>query len=169
MNVREVLARRRVTLGFVFGALALWFAQPTAASLVPGAAIAAIGEGLRVWAAGHLRKSSEVTTSGPYKLFAHPLYVGSAILGVGLAVASASVIVALLVGAYLTVTLTAAIREEEAFLGRRFGSQYSEYRRRGTGDEASRRFSMAQAIANREHRAVAGVVAVLLLLLWKSS
>ena len=37
-------------------------------------------------------------------------------MGVGLAIASASVIVAALVGVYLAVTLTAAIRSEEAFL-----------------------------------------------------
>ena len=71
------LARLRVALGFVCGALVLWLAQPTAGSLLAGGAVAVVGEALRIWAAGHLNKSREVTSSGPYRWFAHPLYVGS--------------------------------------------------------------------------------------------
>ena len=113
------LARLRVPLGFLFGALVLWLAAPTPRSLVLGAAIAALGEAMRIWAAGHLNKSREVTSSGPYRWFAHPLYVGSSIMGMGLAVASWSPIVAALVATYLGATLTAAIKSEEAFLRRR--------------------------------------------------
>ena len=44
------------------------------------------------------------------------LVVGSAMMGLGLAVASGRAVVAVLVGAYLAATLTAAIQSEEAFL-----------------------------------------------------
>src|SRR5206468_3622799 len=91
------LARLRVPLGFVCGVVVLWLAQPTRESLVYGSGIAAIGEALRVWAAGHLNKSQEVTSSGPYRWTAHPLYVGSSVLGVGLAIASAILAAALLI------------------------------------------------------------------------
>src|SRR5882672_5755922 len=92
--VLATLARRRVTLGFVLGVPVIWLAQPTERTLAAGVAIALVGEGLRVWAAGHLTKAQEVTTSGPYRWFAHPLYLGSSVIGLGLAIASASVIVA---------------------------------------------------------------------------
>jgi protein-S-isoprenylcysteine O-methyltransferase Ste14 len=163
----EALARRRVPLGFVFGAIVLWFAQPTRASLLAGAAIACVGETLRIWAAGHLNKSREVTSSGPYGWLAHPLYVGSSVMGVGLAVASASVIVALLIAAYLGATITAAIRTEEAFLRQAFGDAYDRYRARG--EIARRRFSVARAIANREHRTAAGLALAVLLLALKAT
>src|SRR5207248_4217155 len=110
-----------VPLGFVAGALVLWLAQPTAVTLASGAAIAMGGECLRVWASGHLNKAREVTVSGPYRWFAHPLYVGSSIMGVGLAVASNNVAAAGLIALYLVVTLTAAIENEERFLRRTFG------------------------------------------------
>ena len=84
------LARYRVRLGFIAAAAALWLAQPTTTSLAAGAAIALAGEGLRIWAAGHLEKGREVTASGPYRLSRHPLYLGSALIGAGFAVASAS-------------------------------------------------------------------------------
>ena len=83
MRLAEQLARRRVALGFFFGLVVLWLAQPTRATLAAGAPIAVCGEMLRVWAAGHLNKSAEVTSSGPYRWFAHPLYVGSSIMGAG--------------------------------------------------------------------------------------
>jgi len=166
-DITKILARRRVTLGFLSGVAVLVLAQPTGTSLVAGSLVAAVGEALRIWAAGHLNKSREVTSSGPYRWFAHPLYIGSSIMGAGLAIATASLIAALLIVIYLGVTLTAAIRSEEAFLRGKFGDQYDRYRRSSAGappDE--RRFSLAQAIANREHRTALGVsVAVLLLIL----
>lgn len=169
------LARLRVALGFVFGVLVLVLAEPTRQSLLAGMSIAACGEAIRIWAAGHLRKSREVTVSGPYRWCPHPLYIGSSVMGVGLAIASASVPVAALIAIYLVATLTAAIKSEEAFLRRTFGDQYDLYRsgvaaKRREGRTASRRrFSLAQAMANREYRAVAGLGIAILLLIWKAT
>ena len=67
----------------------LWLARPTSRSLAIGGAMALVGEALRIWAAGHLEKGREVTRSGPYRLTRHPLYLGSAIIGVGVAIAAA--------------------------------------------------------------------------------
>jgi protein-S-isoprenylcysteine O-methyltransferase Ste14 len=166
--VLEILARFRVALGFVFGVLVLWLAAPTRDSIAVGAAIAVAGEAIRLWAAGHLNKSREVTASGPYRWLAHPLYVGSSIMGVGLAVASGRAIVAAIIAVYLVATLTAAIRSEEAFLRGRFGDQYDQYRRHGQVDE-DRRFSLAQALRNREHRAVVGLMVAVLMLVLKAT
>jgi protein-S-isoprenylcysteine O-methyltransferase Ste14 len=162
------LARLRVPLGFAGAMAALWFAAPTRTTLAAGTLIAVAGEGVRVWAAGHLNKSREVTASGPYRFVAHPLYVGSSIMGAGLAVAANSILVAALVALYLATTITAAVRSEEAFLRARFGDGYDRYRRGATAGGA-RPFSVAQAIANREYRAVGGLVAAVLLLLWKAT
>jgi hypothetical protein len=170
----DTLARRRVVLGFVAGAFVLWFAQPTGSTLAAGTAVALAGEGLRVWAAGHLNKAREVTTSGPYRWLAHPLYVGSSIMGVGLALVANSFVVTAIVGLYLVATLGAAVRSEEAFLHRAFGERYGRYRRgaggsAGAGELERRRFSLAQAMANREYRAVAGLVVAVLLLALKAT
>jgi protein-S-isoprenylcysteine O-methyltransferase Ste14 len=162
------VARRRVPLGFVCGILVLWLAHPTPATLLPGAVVALVGEALRIWAAGHLNKSREVTSSGPYRWFAHPLYVGSCVMGAGLAVAAGSVLVAAIIAAYLVITIRAAITNEEAFLRRTFGDRYDRYRREGEVDR-HRSFSPAQAMANREFRAVAGLLIAMLALTWKAA
>jgi len=163
------LARWRVPLGFVSAALVFWLATPTRHTLLWGTLIAVVGESLRVWAAGHLNKSREVTRSGPYRWFAHPLYVGSSVMGLGVAVAGGNAVVALIIALYLGVTITAAIRHEEAFLRSRFGAAYDAYR---SGTDAGRpqtRFSARQAMANREYRAAAGLLGAVLLLFWKAT
>jgi hypothetical protein len=169
-DVTRRLARLRVPLGFAFAVVVLWLARPTGPSLVVGTVVAGVGEALRIWAAGHLNKSREVTASGPYRWMGHPLYAGSSIMGAGLAIAAHSVVVAAVVIVYLAATIGAAIRSEEAFLRRTFGAEYDRYRR-GTADAsaATRRFSIAQATANREYRALAGFAVAVLLLLLKAT
>ncbi len=164
MSATTFFARWRVTLGFACGVAALVLARPTRGSLLVGAPIALAGEALRIWAAGHLEKSREVTSSGPYRWTRHPLYVGSTLLGAGLAVASNSAVVAVLTVGYLALTLTAAARSEEQHLESKFGPAYGEYRR-GAAAGAARRFSVARARRNGEHRTLAGVLLVLAYLL----
>jgi len=156
------LARLRVPLGFASAALVLAFARPTWTSLLVGLAVASVGEALRVWAAGHLEKSREVTRSGPYRWLRHPLYVGSSIMSAGLAVACWSVPVAVLIAVYMTATITAAIRTENAFLRATFGAEYEAWldasRRNEPGVAVERRFSLPRALRNREHRAALGLL-----------
>ena len=93
-------------------------------------------------------------------------------MGAGLAIAANSLVVAAIIAVYLLTTITAAIRSEEAFLRQKFGDHYDRYRR-GSGSDAraaaARRFSLRQAIANREHRALAGLAVAVLLLILKAT
>ncbi|HEY8549221.1 MAG TPA: methyltransferase [Vicinamibacterales bacterium] len=157
MNLSRRLARLRVPLGFACGVAVAWLARPTWRTLAVGLPIAFAGEVLRVWAAGHLEKSREVTQSGPYRYFRHPLYVGSSVMAAGLAIACGDLAVAILVGIYMVTTITAAVRTENEFLRRTFGEDYQAWRE-GRGPRASRRFSSERAIRNREYRAVLGLL-----------
>jgi protein-S-isoprenylcysteine O-methyltransferase Ste14 len=166
MTLLRRIARLRVTIGFIASIVVLWLAEPTARSLAIGAVVAAAGEAVRVWAAGHLDKGREVTMTGPYAFTRHPLYLGSSLIGVGFAIASASVIAAALVLGYLAVTLTAAIRTEEAHLTEKFGAAYPAYRD-GRAAAERRRFSPARVMRNREYRALLGLAFVLIVLALK--
>jgi len=161
------LARLRVPLGFLFGVVVMVIAAPTRRSLLVGGLVALIGERIRVWAAGHLDKGREVTSSGPYAFTRHPLYLGSTLIGIGLVIACADLIVAVIVLSYLALTLTAAIRTEEAHLTEKFGAAYPAYRA-GTMS-VPRPFSLQRVVYNREYRALVGVVFVLGLLWWKAT
>ena len=161
--VVETLARWRVPLGFVCGIVALALAEPTPSTLAAGAAIAVAGEAIRVWAAGHLEKSREVTTSGPYRYTRHPLYLGSTIMTIGFAVAANSLVATVIAAVYLAVTYSSAIRREEAYLTDRFGAAYPDYKAGRLGGVA-RRFSAERALRNREYRAAFGLAAALAIL-----
>lgn len=166
-SLAVALARRRVTAGFATGIVALVLARPTPRWLAIGSAVACAGEAIRIWAAGHLEKGREVTSSGPYRLTRHPLYLGSTVMGIGLAVASGSLVVAALVIVYLAVTLTAAIRSEESHLTEKFGGAYPAYRE-GRVEGRPREFRFERAMRNREYRAVIGLAVALALLWWKA-
>ena len=163
----KVLARFRVFLGFVLAAVALYLATPTPTTLLSGAVVSIAGELIRLWAAGHLEKSKEVTRSGPYRFTRHPLYLGSSLIGIGFAIAANHIVVAVIVAAYLLLTLTAAMHSEEAHLREKFGDAYDAYVER-RAEPMQRRFSLRRAIYNREHHTIAGLVVALFLLLLKS-
>ncbi len=170
------LARRRVTLGFVVGIVALVLARPSWTSLLIGLSIALVGEALRLWAAGHLEKSREVTQSGPYALMRHPLYVGSSMIGAGFAIATWHPVVIAMATLYLCTTIPAAIRAEEAHLREKFGEAYDAYAHRATdlsaeafaeAEPLARSFSVRRALYNREHHTLVGLLAVGVLLALK--
>jgi uncharacterized membrane protein len=161
------LARMRVPLGFVCAGAVLWLARPTPRSLAIGGAIALVGETVRIWAAGHLEKGSEVTQSGPYRLTRHPLYAGSAIIAVGGAIASARASATVLVAAYMIATIASAIRHEEAGMRASFGDRYDAYAQ-SRATPVDRPFSAARAIRNKEYKAVAGLAAVAAILAAKA-
>jgi protein-S-isoprenylcysteine O-methyltransferase Ste14 len=157
-DVTAFLARRRVAFGATVVLIALVVSRPTWLSWSIGLAVACIGEGLRVWAAGHLEKNREVTTSGPYRWMKHPLYAGSAILALGVMIASRSAWVGTLGPLYFLLTVPAAMRMEERYLRSTFGDLYDRYARDET-PRVARRFSLERAIRNKEYRAVLGVAA----------
>ncbi len=73
----------------------------------------------------------------------------------------------IIAGAYLAMTLVAAMRTEEATLTARFGGEYPAYRE-GRAVPVARPFSLARAIANREHRAAVGLLVAGVLLYLRS-
>jgi phospholipid methyltransferase len=159
-----LLARLRVPLGFLGAAAAFVLARPDSRSIVIGGAIALAGEALRIWASGHIEKGREVTRTGPYRVIRHPLYLGSAIMAGGFALASRSIWVAAIAVIYVGATFLAAMRSEEAVLDQRFAGEYTAYRE-GRAAPVSRAFSLARVIANREYRAMAGLGVALAILL----
>ena len=163
LRILFYVARRRVALGFVVAIVSFIFATPTWNSLGLGVPIAVVGEAIRVWASGHLVKGKEVTTSGPYALVRHPLYVGSSVMGLGFVIAASSWLVAAVVCCYLIVMVPVAVLLEEATLRASFGDVHARYVA-GLSVPMVRRFSVPRVFENREHHALAGFAASFVLL-----
>ncbi|HYO92694.1 MAG TPA: isoprenylcysteine carboxylmethyltransferase family protein [Pyrinomonadaceae bacterium] len=121
--------RWRVPLGFLCGAAFVVLARPRAVTLIAGGAVALLGLGLRAWAAGHIRKNSQLATSGPYAYTRNPLYLGSFLLGLGFTIAAGQPLLGLLfAGLFLGIYLP-VMRVEAATLSQLFGEDYTRYSR----------------------------------------
>ena len=165
-------SRLRVPLGYALFALVVVLARPRMESVAVGAGLAILGETLRIWASGHIEKTARLATGGPYAHTRNPLYVGSALLALGVAAASASLLVAGAVAAYFAALYPAVIREESAFLAGRFPDEFAAWahdvpaflpRLRPAGPRATR-FDWRRVNANREWRTAAALPVVAALL-----
>lgn len=171
--------RWRVPLGFLCAAVFLLFARPTPVVLAVGACVSVLGLAIRAWASGHIRKNTELATSGPYAFTRNPLYFGSFLLGLGFTIASGqwplAVLFALLfIGIYLPV-----MSVEAGKLDQLFGDDFEIYRRavplffpRLTpyrhGNSRAVRFDGQLYLRYREYRAALGLIIAWGLLLIKS-
>jgi protein-S-isoprenylcysteine O-methyltransferase Ste14 len=173
-NYAAWAARWRVPLGFLFGVAYLVFSHPTPKLLLAGGAVAAAGLAIRAWAAGHLVKNQSLAMNGPYSYTRNPLYLGSAFMGAGFALAGGSRILAFAFMVLFAAIYWPVIRREEEYLRREFGEVYDHYaqnvplflphfRRRTEGAK----FQWKQYRKNHEHEAFLGYLALVIFLAGK--
>ncbi len=173
---KRLLQRVRVPLGFVFAAVFIFFAEPTALSMAVGVAIVLVGVAIRSWASGHIRKARVLAISGPYAYTRNPLYLGSAFLGAGFAAAAGVwwlVLVFLIL--YMSIYLP-VMRVEETDIGNIFGAEYDEYKanvplflpRLTPWKKTGTKFDFQLYLHHREYRAALGFGIALALLAAKS-
>ncbi|HXE74956.1 MAG TPA: methyltransferase [Candidatus Xenobia bacterium] len=173
-DVAALATRLRVPLHFLLAAALVWLARPTPRLWTLGAAVVALGLLVRGWAAGHLRRESPLTVSGPYARLRHPLYFGSALLLAGFALASGEPLFGVVAMAYFLVVFVPVMRREEQ--ERRAGAAelYAAYAAQVPAlwprlwpaqlEGAGGRFNWQQYGRNREWRAAVGCVTLLALL-----
>lgn len=161
------LVRARVPLSWALGLVALYLARPTPVFYVTGLSVAAVGEASRLWAAGHLIKWKGLTRTGPYAWTRNPLYLGSILVGIGFAVATARWEVGVLLALFLAAVYLPVIRTEAARLAEEYGTEYADYARAvpvllprppHTRSEAGF-FSWKRVLENREHVSLLGWLA----------
>src|SRR5499426_422953 len=118
----------RVPLGFVIAVAVIYFAEPTAVSIVTGLPVALVGAVFRALAAGVIKKDSMLATSGVYALTRNPLYFGSSLLGTGFAIMSANEYAAALIIVPFGLVYPTVMLREEAHLSRLFPQEFPAYR-----------------------------------------
>ena len=159
------LSRVRVRAGYVAGALALYFAEPTRDSLIAGGVAALIGELIRIWASGHIEKTLKLATGGPYAHTRNPLYVGSVLMALGLLIAARHPVSVIAGLAYLVVFYPVIIREEAKFLRGKFPDLYYEWAkhvplffpRLSPGGPRQSTFQASRLANNHEWRSILGL------------
>jgi protein-S-isoprenylcysteine O-methyltransferase Ste14 len=180
----RVAQRVRLLVFYVAVALMVAFARPTTLGVAAGFLFVAAGESVRFWAAGHLVKTRELITSGPYRFTRNPLYLGRLLILIGLCVmarlpyhlnwAALAVGCVLFFGYYLP----RKERIEPTRLGEVHGDTYQRYHRavpallptlRPYPEGASTGWSSDRMVRNREHWMLLGLALVTLYLLWRAA
>ena len=169
----DFVMRMRVPSGFLLGICFGLLASPTPMSLLYGPLLAFPGLALRGWAAGHLKKNQDLADGGPYAWTRNPLYLGTLLVALGLALAAQSWIVLAVTVAVFGLVYLPVIEQEEQHLLKIF-PRYREYAERvpllwpkppkseGTGD-----FDIKIYLKNEEWKATAAYMIGMGYLLWK--
>lgn len=165
--------RMRVGLAWLLFVPFLLFSRPTLWSLLVASGLCLCGLAIRGWAAGTIDKNETLATAGPYAYTRHPLYLGSSLIGAGIALAGGHW--GWLAGflAFFAVAYIPTVRRESVELSSRFGDAYREYAarvpafgirmtpyRRGTTD-SEERFRLRRYLRYREWEALLGVAGML--------
>lgn len=168
----------RLGVAWVAAPLFLLFARPSPIHLLCGLPLAAAGLALRAWASGTIRKNVVLTTGGPYAYTRNPLYLGSFLIALGMAIACGRLIYVAAVVLFFASIYSWVIRREAERLERDFGDEYRRWaenvpaflprllpRRVPVGDNAG--FRLAFYLKHHEYEAALGVAAGYLVLVLK--
>ena len=190
----KIAQKIRVPAGTVLGIVFLFLMHPSRRSLWIGGVVAALGAMIRVWAAGHIDKGQVLARGGPYARTRNPLYLGSFLMALGVLLAGQGYWLLVPFFAFFVGTYYPVMKAEEAELLQGHGPVFVEYERRvpmffpafgravsepldvarqplslkGRYASEPSRFLWSRVVRNREHRTLAGLVAVFLLLRFRA-
>lgn len=117
----------RLYLAWSFAIALAIFSESTSQGFLIGAPVILIGEIIRIWSHGYLRKLRELAMSGPYAYVRNPLYIGNFLIGIGFCLILWHPVIAIIfvVGFFLVYWVT--IKGEEERLSSKFGDAYAHY------------------------------------------
>jgi len=172
----DAVAKLRVPGGFLMVAAFLWLAAPTWTSLAVGLPVSILGLALRAWAAGHLEKNRTLAESGPYAYVRNPLYIGTLMVATGFVIASRRWELGVLFAAVFLLIYLPVVELEEQHLRSLF-PEYADFARRvprlwpriiRNNGNSSKAFRFAIYLRNQEYQALAGFLAGVAVLIWKT-
>jgi hypothetical protein len=118
VTLEQGLRRLRLPLGFALGGAYLALARPDPRALLLGGAVALVGLLVRAWAAGHIVKDSQLTTTGPYAHTRNPLYFGSFLLAAGFAIAAHWALLIVVIALFVIIYAPTIAHERTKIRGR---------------------------------------------------
>jgi len=121
--------RLRLRAGWLIVIPFLLWSTPSAVVVFVGVVFVACGLVVRGWSAGTIRKDEELATSGPYSFTRNPLYVGSFLIGMGVAIAGGQWIWPLAFLSFYGAVYPSAMLAEAQRLSQLFPHHYAVYAR----------------------------------------
>ncbi len=133
-RIGDFIFKFRGLIPIPFFLIIYFFSHPTQSSIIFGALVLFLGEFIRFWAAGYIKKyrtlevdSPELVTYGPYGYVRNPLYIGNFFIGLGISVMSNIFFGYLLFFVIYFFGYSIIIPLEEEFLRKKWKEEYIEY------------------------------------------
>jgi protein-S-isoprenylcysteine O-methyltransferase Ste14 len=175
LNLSAFFRRHRRNIGIPLVVLALFLSRFDLKLIPPSVFLVTLGELIRIWAAGHLRKEEVLTTGGPYRFVRNPLYIGSFLIAIGFALVSNSIWVWIIVLLYFLLVYVPVVLYEEKILREKF-PEYAQYASKVPRFfptfqpfSPTTTFSLQQGINNKEYNAVLGIIVAYLLMFLRNA
>ena len=167
----------RFAVIYPFGFFVLIFGYCDDRSLRAGVGYVIAGLLIRLWSNGYAIKNDKLTTSGPYAFVRNPLYLGTFLVAVGMAVVLkmqwVGVVFLLAMGAMYYKT----IQDEQGMLTAKFGDAYRKYKAKVPAmvptlipySEGKKwPFNLQRLIDSKEHKPLFWVIVLLIVFHLKS-
>ena len=128
--LRRLIGRNRIILSIVIGSIFLYLATPTRTAILTGVPFILLGETIRTWASGFIKKDRELAQGGPYAFTRNPLYLGNFLIGVGFSIMANNIALFVLFLTTFSIVYGFTIKNEEKSLLAKFGDSYIAYKSR---------------------------------------
>ncbi|MCC7201579.1 MAG: isoprenylcysteine carboxylmethyltransferase family protein [Nitrospirae bacterium] len=182
-SLKNSIFKNRITLSFLCAAFFLYFAAPSRTTVFTGIPIILIGEIMRTWASGYIRKNEVLSQTGPYAFTRNPLYVGNFLIGAGFSIMTGRLLIIIFFLAAFSYIYMVTIQNEEKFLSAKFGEIFSRYKDRvpvffpvkllfsgpAPHDNTDSHFAWELVMKHREYHTWLGILAGLIILIAKAA
>lgn len=172
-KIGKIISHNRILVSLLLGGAFWFFSTPTFFSIAIGFPFVILGEAIRTWSSGHIRKNQELATTGPYAFTRNPLYLGNGVMGFGFVLMARSAWLLLLFIFCFILIYRFTIRREEEKLSAKFGFQFALYSesvprffpRLRAWRQPEAAFNWGLVVKHREHRTWLGILVVLVLMI----
>ncbi len=121
------LLRLRFAVLYPMGIYLAVFTVPDDHFALTGMVIMLAGMAVRVWSNGYAIKLDRLTTSGPYAFVRNPLYLGTALIILGVVFLLGIFLLGTVFFIVMAAVYTRTIRNEQKLLAEKFGGVYLDY------------------------------------------
>ncbi len=171
---KNFVVRKRITLSFLFAIFFVMFVSPPSVLFfIIGLEAVILGEVVRLWASGYLRKGEMLAVNGPYAYVRHPLYLGNFLIGTGFCIAGQSLNFFIIFLLIFGIVYKYTVDYENEEIGKKFKVEFAEYRESVPlffplfvpyKTNVISKFSWEQVLKNKEYRSCIGILIVTIIL-----
>jgi protein-S-isoprenylcysteine O-methyltransferase Ste14 len=130
MVFSEFVEKNRVKFSVLITMIIIIISRPNYWSIAGGFLVSILGNLLRLWSSGYIKKEKVLASTGPYSLTRNPLYLGNFIIGAGFCLASWQILSIPIFILFFLLFYIPLIKNEERRMEEIFKEEYLDYKKK---------------------------------------